>query len=483
MLSYSNSEALLTTASMRPKARDHGRHQRLAGGFVGQVGGEGHGPGAGRGHRPRWPRGLGRRAAVMHAPPASRARPARARSRGRCAARAGDEHDRAWASGEGGWACFLQCDRDDDSTRGPDSLSARLQARLRAAIAAAGGWLPFDRFMAHGAVRTRPRLLRTRQPAVRRRCPRRAAISSPRRSSRRCSAGRWRARWRRRWTPAQADEVFEFGAGSGALAAHCWGRWATGAALLDRRPVGHAARAAAPSAWRPSATACAGSTPGPRRCDGVVRRQRSARRDAGAAAALGRRAVVRARRGGAAGDAFAWADRTTACGRRPSRAVRARHRDRDPPRRPRPSIRTLADRLQRGAAHLHRLRLPRGRVLPPAAQRRHADVPPRAPRRHRPAGRRGRQGHHRACQFHRHRAGRPGRRAGRRRLHLAGALPAELRPARPAARRRPRAPAAAAQKLLAEHEMGELFKVIGLAARRSLRRRSASAPATAATPL
>ena len=30
----------------------------------------------------------------------------------------------------------------------PQSLSARLTARLLAAIAAAGGWLPFDRFMA-----------------------------------------------------------------------------------------------------------------------------------------------------------------------------------------------------------------------------------------------------------------------------------------------------------------------------------------------
>ena len=50
-------------------------------------------------------------------------------------------------------------------------------------------------------------------------CPRAAATSSPRPSCRRCSAGRWPARWRRRSLRRGSDEVWEFGAGSGALAA------------------------------------------------------------------------------------------------------------------------------------------------------------------------------------------------------------------------------------------------------------------------
>ena len=49
-------------------------------------------------------------------------------------------------------------------------------------------------------------------------------------------------------------------------------------------------------------------------------------------------------------------------------------------------IRTLADRLQRGRGLLPRLRLPRARVLPPAAPHGHADVPPRPPGRRRSAG-------------------------------------------------------------------------------------------------
>ena len=90
---------------------------------------------------------------------------------------------------------------------------------------------------------------------------------------------------------------------------------------------------------------------------------------------------------------------------------------------------------------LHRLRIPCGRVLPPAARRRHADVPSRAPRRQRAAARRRAQGHHRARRLQRHRAGGAGRRARRAGLHLAGALPAQLRPARADAAGRCRASA------------------------------------------
>jgi hypothetical protein len=166
------------------------------------------------------------------------------------------------------------------------------------------------------------------------------------------------------------------------------------------------------------------------------RRQRGARRDAGAAAALGRPG---------AGSSAAWRARATAspgptgpplAAPAGGRRLRARHRHRDPSA-GRGLRRTLAERLQRGAAFFIDYGFPEAEYYHPQRQRRHADVPPRAPRRHRPAGRRGRQGHHRARRLHRHRAGRAGRRAGRAGLHLAGALPAELRPARDAAGRRP----------------------------------------------
>ncbi len=101
---------------------------------------------------------------------------------------------------------------------GPESLSARLQTRLLAAIAAAGGWLPFDRYMAialyepglgyyargsrqFGAMPasgsdfvTAPELTPLFGAALARQLEQ--ALDA-----------------------AQADEVFEFGAGSGALAA------------------------------------------------------------------------------------------------------------------------------------------------------------------------------------------------------------------------------------------------------------------------
>ncbi|MBE0547735.1 MAG: SAM-dependent methyltransferase [Rubrivivax sp.] len=105
---------------------------------------------------------------------------------------------------------------------GPESLSARLQTRLLAAIAAAGGWLPFDRFMAialyepglgyyargsrqFGAMPasgsdfvTAPELTPLFGAALARQVAQ--ALDA-----------------------AQADEVFEFGAGSGALAAQLLG--------------------------------------------------------------------------------------------------------------------------------------------------------------------------------------------------------------------------------------------------------------------
>ena len=88
----------------------------------------------------------------------------------------------------------------------------------------------------------------------------------------------------------------------------------------------------------------------------------------------------------------------------------------------------LARRLAHGATARHRLRLPARRVLPPAARRGHADgattaiacyadvaaaARPRRP--------------HRARRLHRDRRGRRARGAARRRLRVAGRVPARLR--------------------------------------------------------
>jgi hypothetical protein len=64
----------------------------------------------------------------------------------------------------------------------------------------------------------------------------------------RCSARRWRCRSAGA-AATGTDEVWEFGAGSGALARSCWRRWATaGGALHHRRSVGQPARAPAAGA-------------------------------------------------------------------------------------------------------------------------------------------------------------------------------------------------------------------------------------------
>ncbi len=104
----------------------------------------------------------------------------------------------------------------------PESLSARIQTRLLAAIAAAGGWLPFDRFMA----------IALYEPG----------LGYYARGSRQFGAmpasgsdfvtapeltplfGQALARQlAQALDAAQADEIFEFGAGSGALAAQLLG--------------------------------------------------------------------------------------------------------------------------------------------------------------------------------------------------------------------------------------------------------------------
>ena len=224
-----------------------------------------------------------------------------------------------------------------------------------------------------------------------------------------------------------SDEVWEFGAGSGALAAELLaGARPAHPPLLDRRAVGAAARAPARGdarvrRRRPLARRAA-------RADERRRhRQRGARCDAGRPAALRRHGLVRARRRPRRGRARARlqrpADRAQAAERG---GVAGRHDDRDPC--PGRSLRRHAGGADgAGRGLLRRLRLSGERVLPPAALAGHPDVPPRASLRHRRARRRRHQGHHRPCRFHRRRPRRPGRRLRRRRLHLAGALPPQLR--------------------------------------------------------
>ncbi len=297
------------------------------------------------------------------------------------------------------------------------------------AIDAAGGWLPFDRYMA----------LALYAPAL----GYYASVQRP--------FGRWpgagsdfvtapeltplfgQALARQVSQALQAsdtDSVLEFGAGSGALAETLLDALGTQlrryrivelSAALRARQAERLARFGDRVSWldrMPESMACRGA------------RQRSARCDAGPAARLRWprlvRARRRARRAGRAGVERP-ADPIAAAARRRGFApgsVTEIHLQGQ----------AFVSTRRAGAASrrcvLHRLRIPCCRVLPPAAAGRHADVPSGASRRQRAAARRGLQGHHRARRLQRHRAGGAGRRARRAGLHLAGALPAQLRPAR-----------------------------------------------------
>ena len=87
-----------------------------------------------------------------------------------------------------------------NDTPRPGVYRRGLQVRLLAAIAAAGGWIGFERYMelALYAPGLGYYARGHRQFGA---CRPRAATSSPRPSSGRCSAARWRARSRRRWKP------------------------------------------------------------------------------------------------------------------------------------------------------------------------------------------------------------------------------------------------------------------------------------------
>ena len=141
------------------------------------------------------------------------------------------------------------------------------------------------------------------------------------------------------------------------------------------------------------------------------------------------RAVVRARRGRRRRTRFAWHDRPTALRRR-RRAdfvpgtVTEIHPQAEA------FVRTLAGHMRRGAAFFIDYGFPEAEYYHPQrtggtlmCHRAHqADADPLADV--------GREGHHRACQLQRHRAGRAGRRPGGAGLHLAGALPDQLRACR-----------------------------------------------------
>jgi hypothetical protein len=151
-----------------------------------------------------------------------------------------------------------------------------------------------------------------------------------------------------------------------------------------------------------------------------------------------------------------------------ARRLRAGHRDRDPPQ-AEAFVRTLAERLHARRGLLHRLRLSRARVLPPAAHRRHADVPPRPPADTDPLADVGDKDITAHVNFSA--VALAAQDAGLQVLGYTSQARFLLNCGLPRCCRRPTcATRADAQKLITEHEMGELFKVIGLAAGHRLRR-------------
>ena len=365
--------------------------------------------------------------------------------------------------------------------RAPTVYRARLARHIARAIDAAGGWLPFDRFMALALYAPGLGYYARGEPPVRRaagvgqRLRHRARADAAVRPRAGAAGGAGAA------TRAAPTRCWEFGAGSGALAAAAARRAGRARAALHASSICRArcARASA-SASRASATGALARRAGPTRCDGVVVGNEVL--DAmpvqllhwdGAALARARRASATRRRASRGADR---ADRAAPAARRAAFAPGTR--DRDPPAGR--GLRRHAGRaLQRGAAFFIDYGFPAGRVLPPAAHRRHADVPPRAtaptPTRWPTWATRTspRMSTSPASRW-------PAQDAGLRRagLHVAGALPDELRPARRLAwRRRARAGGGAE----ADHRARDGRAVQGDRLRQGLHAstRSASRPATA----
>ena len=261
-----------------------------------------------------------------------------------------------------------------------------------------------------------------------------------------------------------SDEIWEFGAGSGALAVRTARRARrSGAPLFDRR--GRQRRCASASATRPapSPTAYAGSTSCRRRLRGVVIGNEVL--DAMPVelihfdgVAWHERGVVRAE-----GDAT-WPGAIARASKRPPVATPfPAGSTTELHEQARAFVATLADRLARGAIFLIDYGFPEAEYYHPQrsggtlmCHRAHrADTDPAG--RHRP------EGHHQPSRLHGPRRRRPGRRPRRHRLHVAGAFPARLRLWASCSRAPPRARASTPSELVHEHEMGELFKVLAFA--------------------
>ena len=294
---------------------------------------------------------------------------------------AGDQHhgaNRRRGGVHGSYNAAMQSNEGTTVYRRP------CRADIDEAIAAAGGWIGFDRFMAMALYE--PGWATTAANAASSApCPSRARLRH-RARARRCSAARWRARWQA-LAAAGSGECGSSAPARRALAAQLLeslGERVTRYTIVDLSGSLRARQRERLAAFGDKLR-WVDALPERQRRD---RRQRGARRDAGAAAALRRRAVAGTRRG-ARGRRFVWPDRPPSCARR-WRRPSCRHRHRDPCAGAR--LRRHAGRAARTRRRLlHRLRLSGGRILAPAAPRRHADVPPRAPQRRRSARRRGRR--------------------------------------------------------------------------------------------
>ena len=238
-----------------------------------------------------------------------------------------------------------------------------------------------------GAVRAGPGLLRQRLAQVR---PHAVLGQRLRHGAGDDAAVRPRAgarRWREALQVTGTREVWEFGAGSGALAAAVAARrWATGsqrytivdlsASLRERQQHALAAHGAKVQ-WVAEL---------PERMQGVVVGNEVL--DAMPVKLLAPHAgrVARARRGRRTVDGFAFARPAHRAAAADGHRRHARLPDRDPSAGRRPSCARWPTGCSAGAAFFIDYGFPEARVLPPAAPHGHADVPSRPPGRSRSAG-------------------------------------------------------------------------------------------------
>ena len=286
------------------------------------------------------------------------------------------------------------------------SVSAALARLVGAAIDAAGGWIPFSRFMAMALYAPGLGYYASGRPILGR-MPASGSdfVTAPELSP---LFARALARQVRQALDASgSDEVWEFGAGSGALAA---GLLASSAIASAATPSSRSRRrCASASAQRPYAFAdrVRWLDALPESLDGVVVGNEVL--DAMPVELIHFDGASWLERGVARGDegaGFAWGDRPGE--KRPPVEVAF------PPGsttelhpQAEAFVATLADRLGRGAIFLVDYGFPEHEYYHPQRVERHADVPPRAPRRHRSARRHRPEGHHRAPRLHGARARRP----------------------------------------------------------------------------